>query len=133
MTTKEVAQICGVTEKTVYNNANKANVVLEHGKAKDWAEDELKMLQLVLMKNATNAGGQHTDGSVVKSTVEVVSDIDGFKYSKEDICKMCNVSYTTFDRFVALSPVTKRDFISIGSSHKKLYNDDAKLVIENNL
>ena len=36
MTTKEVAQICGVTEKTVYNNAEKANVVLEHGKAKDW-------------------------------------------------------------------------------------------------
>ena len=31
MTTKEVAQICGVTEKTVYNNANKANVVLEEG------------------------------------------------------------------------------------------------------
>ena len=70
MTTKEVAQICGVTEKTVYNNANKANVILEHGKAKDWSEDELKRLQLVLMKNASNAGGQHTDGSVVKSTVE---------------------------------------------------------------
>ena len=70
MTTKEVAQICGVTEKTVYNNANKANVVLEHGKAKDWTEDELKRLQLVLMKNASNAGGQHTDGSIVKSTVE---------------------------------------------------------------
>ena len=70
MTTKEVAQICGVTEKTVYNNANKANVVLEHGKAKDWTEDELKRLQLVLMKNASNAGGQQTEGSVVKSTVE---------------------------------------------------------------
>ena len=70
MTTKEVAQICGVTEKTVYNNANKANVILEHGKAKDWTEDELKRLQLVLMKNASNAGGQQTEGSVVKSTVE---------------------------------------------------------------
>lgn len=70
MTTKEVAKICGVTERTVYNNANKANVILEHGKAKDWTEDELKRLQLVLMKNASNAGGQHTDGSVVKSTVE---------------------------------------------------------------
>ena len=70
MTTKEVAQICGVTEKTVYNNANKANVVLENGKAKDWTEEELKRLQLVLMKNASNAGGQRTDGSIVKSTVE---------------------------------------------------------------
>ena len=67
MTTKEVAQICGVTEKTVYNNANKANVVLEHGKAKDWTEDELKRLQLVLMKNQVNQG---TQVSIVKSTVE---------------------------------------------------------------
>lgn len=47
MTTKEVAEICGVTEKTVYNNAEKANVVLEHGKAKNW-----------------------TESSVIKSTVE---------------------------------------------------------------
>ena len=70
MTTKEVAQICGVTEKTVYNNANKANVIFEHGKSKDWTEEELKRLQLVLMKNASNAGGQQTEGSVVKSTVE---------------------------------------------------------------
>lgn len=70
MTTKEVAQICGVSEKTVYNNASKANVVLEHGKAKDWTEDELKRLQLVLMRNAANAGGQQTEGSMVKSTVE---------------------------------------------------------------
>ena len=67
MTTKEVAQICGVTEKTVYNNANKANVVLEHGKAKDWTEEELKRLQLVLMKNQVNQG---TQVSIVKSTVE---------------------------------------------------------------
>ena len=67
MTTKEVAQICGVTEKTVYNNANKANVVLEHGKAKDWTEDELKRLQLVLMNNQVNQGVQV---EVVKSTVE---------------------------------------------------------------
>lgn len=70
MTTKEVAQICGVTEKTVYNNASKANVVLEHGKSHDWTEDELKRLQLVLMRNAANAGGQQTENSVVKSTVE---------------------------------------------------------------
>ena len=63
-------QICGVTEKTVYNNANKANVILEHGKSYDWTEEEVKRLQLVLMKNAPNAGGQKTYGSVVKSTVE---------------------------------------------------------------
>jgi DNA-binding transcriptional MerR regulator len=67
MTTKQVAQICGVTEKTVYNNAIKANVVLEHGKAKEWSEDELKRLQLVLMKNQVNQGVQV---ETIKSTVE---------------------------------------------------------------
>ena len=67
MTTKEVAQICGVTEKTIYNNAQKANIVMEHGKAKDWTEEELKKLQVVLMKNQINQGTQVT---MVKSTVE---------------------------------------------------------------
>lgn len=67
MTTKEVAQICGVSEKTVYNNASKANVVLEHGKAKDWTKDELKRLQFALMKNQVNQG---TQLSTIKSTVE---------------------------------------------------------------
>ena len=121
MTTKEVAQICGVKEKTVYNNANKANVILEHGKAKDWTEDELKRLQLVLMKNQVNQGTQ-TD--IVKSNLETISDIDCFKYSKEDICNICNVSAITFDRYLTLSPVIKRDFISTGSSHKKFYNEN---------
>lgn len=46
MTTKEVANICGVTDKTIYNNADKANVILEHGKSHDWTEDEVKRLQL---------------------------------------------------------------------------------------
>lgn len=70
MTTKEVANICGVTDKTIYNNADKANVILEHGKSHDWTEDEVKRLQLVLMRNATNAGGQQTDKSTIKSTLE---------------------------------------------------------------
>ena len=70
MTTKEVAGICGVTDKTIYNNADKANVILEHGKSHDWTEDEVKRLQLVLMRNATNAGGQQTDKSMIKSTLE---------------------------------------------------------------
>lgn len=56
--------------------------------------------------------------------METISDIDGFKYSKEDICRMCNVSSRTFDNFLGLKSVSNRDFISIGSSHKKLYNED---------
>ncbi len=54
MTTKEVAEICGVSDRTVSGNARKAGVVLENGKSHDWTEDEVKRLQLVLMGNAQN-------------------------------------------------------------------------------
>ena len=52
MTTKEVAQICGVTEKTVRENAKTFGKVFENGKPTEWTEEELKKVQLVLMKNA---------------------------------------------------------------------------------
>ena len=123
MTTKEVAKICGVTERTVSGNAKKACVILENGKTHDWTEEEVKRLQLVLMKNQVNQGAS-TIGNVVKSTVETISDVDGFKYSKEDICNMCNVSSKTFERFLTETSMSNRDFISIGSNHKKLYNED---------
>lgn len=71
MTTKEVAEICGVTERTVSGNAKKAGVILENGKSHSWTEEELKRLQLVLMKNQVNQGTQ-TD--IVKSSLET-----GFK------------------------------------------------------
>lgn len=122
MTTKEVAQICGVSIPTVTGNAKKVGIIFENGKAYEWTEEELKKVQVQLMKNTTARGNATTSGRVVEETVETVSDIDGFKYYKEDICNMCNVSSTTFDRFVALSSMTNRDFLSIGSSHKKLYN-----------
>ena len=67
MTTKEVAQICGVTDRTVSGNAKKAGVVLENGKSHDWTEEELKRLQLVLMGNQVKQGTQ-TD--IVKSNLE---------------------------------------------------------------
>ena len=54
MTTKEVAQICGVTEKTVRENAKTFGKVFENGKPTEWTEEELKKVQLVLMKNAQN-------------------------------------------------------------------------------
>lgn len=54
MTTKEVARICGVTEKTVRENAKTFGKVFENGKQTDWTEEELKKVQLVLMKNAQN-------------------------------------------------------------------------------
>lgn len=67
MTTKEVAQICGVTEKTVRENAKTFGKVFENGKSTEWTEDELKKVQLVLMGNQVKQGTQ-TD--IVKSNLE---------------------------------------------------------------
>lgn len=67
MTTKEVASICGTTDRTVRGNAQKAGVVLENGKSHDWTEEEVKRLQLVLMDNQVNQG---TQLETVKSNLE---------------------------------------------------------------
>ena len=75
MTTKEVAQICGVTDRTVSGNAQKAGVVLENGKSHDWTEEEVKRLQLVLMKNSVSAGGQKTEESIVKENLESTFEV----------------------------------------------------------
>ena len=45
-----------------------------------------------------------------------------YKYTKEDICGICNVGHAAFERF-APSSVGERDFISVGSSHKKMYTE----------
>ena len=70
MTTKEVAQICGVTDRTVSGNAKKAGVVLENGKTHNWTEEELKRLQLVLMANAHNNNANASE--VVKEASKTV-------------------------------------------------------------
>ena len=67
MTTKEVAEICGVTDRTVRGNAQKAGVLLENGKTHYWTDEEVKRLQLVLMNNQVTQGTQ-TD--IVKSNLE---------------------------------------------------------------
>ena len=66
MTTKEVARICGVTDRTASGNALKAGVVLENGKSHNWTEEEVKKLQLVLMGNTQNRGNASTIGNVVE-------------------------------------------------------------------
>lgn len=58
MTTKEVAGICGVSIPTITENAKKVGIVLEHGKAHEWTEEELKKVQAQLMKNQTSQGTQ---------------------------------------------------------------------------
>ena len=68
MTTRQVAQICGVSIPTVTENAKKVGIVLENGKAHDWTEEELKKLQAQLVKNTTARGNAATSGRVVEET-----------------------------------------------------------------
>ena len=41
-----------------------------------------------------------------------------FKYSKDDICKICGVSERTFRSFLAMQPLSQQDFTSIGPRNK---------------
>lgn len=95
MKTKEVADICGVTEECIRQNAKKVGIVLENGKSHEYTEDELKMIQLQLMKNSANAGGQKTEGSVVKenlqSTLELGALTIAATQSVEATQQLCNV------------------------------------------
>lgn len=68
MTTKEVAQICGVSIPTVTENAKKVGIILENGKTHEWTEEELKRVQVQLMKNTTSRGNATTLGKVVEET-----------------------------------------------------------------
>lgn len=68
MTTKEVAEICGVTEKTVRENAKTFGKVFENGKPTEWTKEELKKVQLVLMKNQISQGTE-TNGGVVENNL----------------------------------------------------------------
>ena len=91
-----------------------------------------KAFRVWLRRNAINAGGQRTEGSIIKQEIHDIVDNSGYKYSKEDICSICNVDEKTFRRFfeeVRLGTtsqpkvISEQDFISVGSSHKKLYTE----------
>lgn len=66
MTTKEVAQICGVSIPTVTENAKKVGIVFENGKAHDWTDDEVKKVQSRLMMNSFNRGNASSKAGVVE-------------------------------------------------------------------
>ena len=68
MTTKEVANICGVSIPTVTENAKTFGKVFENGKPTEWTEEEVKKLQLVLIKNVQNRGNASTKDNVVEET-----------------------------------------------------------------
>ena len=70
MRTSEVAQICGVTDECIRQNAKKVGIVLENGKVHEWTEEELKRIQIQLMKNGTNRGASETSGGIVEANLQ---------------------------------------------------------------
>ena len=86
-----------------------------------YAEPILQQFQLWLMKNQANQG---KTSQVVKQAVHNSVENNGYKYTKEEICNICNVGHAAFERF-APSSISERDFIIVGSSHKKLYTETA--------
>lgn len=130
MTTKEVAESLGCAVNTVRENAKKClpNKVFENGKPTEWTEAEVTVLLEHMKENNENQHNLSSSLTAVSTTMtpatETSPDINEFQYSKEDICNMCNVSSKTFERFLAETPVSNRDFIILGSSHKKFYNEN---------
>ena len=60
-----------------------------------------------------------------KTGTEINEAMDNdFKYSKDDICKICGVVEKTFRRYLAETSMSNRDFMIVGSSHKQFYNEN---------
>lgn len=69
MTTKEVAEICGVTDECIRQNAKVIGVELgDRWHPHDWTEDEMKKIQVMLMKNQTSQGSTSVESNVRKVT-----------------------------------------------------------------
>ena len=139
---KEICEICKTSRQTWSNFKNNSNcktsfTVKKNIKQGDknvdyYTEKVLQQFQLWLKRNAMNAGGQRTEGSIIKQEIRNIVENGEYKYSKEDICSICNVDEKTFRRFfeeirldTTVQPkiITERDFISVGSSHKKMYTE----------
>ena len=77
--------------------------------------------QLWLKKNAINAGGQRTEGSIIKQEIRSIVENSEYKYSKEDICNICNVDEKTFRRFfeeVRLDSTVQSGIITLAHNKK---------------
>lgn len=68
--TSEVAEICGVSMQSVLSAGKTLGKKIENGKRTRWTDDELGQIQLVLLKNASNAGGQKSENSIVKQNLQ---------------------------------------------------------------
>ena len=128
----DICKICGVADITfkrflasqILTDQDFISVGSSHKQF--YNENVLKQFQAWLMKNQINQGIKVEQ---VKNNIGKVSDIESFKYSKEDICNLCGVSDITFDRFIAGSPssammdMTERDYIIVGPRNKHYYNE----------
>jgi len=105
MKTKEVADICGVTEECIRQNAKKVGMEFRYGEFTnhDWTEDELKSIQLQLMKNSANEG---KGSQVVKQQNQNVLELGALTIaatqSVEATQQLCEVLMQKAQQFEAL-------------------------------
>ena len=98
-----------------------ANLVIKLGSShKAYYHPKVEQAFMLWLKR--NQANQGNSSLIVKQAVLNSVENSEYKYSKEDICGICNVGHATFERF-APSLLTERDFISVGSSHKKMYTE----------
>ena len=129
----DICKICGVSDRT-FSNFIASQILTEQDfisvgarHKKLYKENALKQFQIWLMKNQINQGIQVEQ---VKNNIGKVSDIENFKYSKDDICNLCGVIDRTFERFLAssqvsaMSPIAERDYIIVGPRNKHFYNEN---------
>lgn len=75
MTTKEVAQICGVTDECIRQNAKVMGVELgNRWHPHEWTDEEMKKLQVMLMKNHVSQGSTDSESTVRKVTQTALGD-----------------------------------------------------------
>ena len=129
----DICKICSVADITfsrfiasqILTDQDFISVGSSHKKL--YKENALKQFQAWLMKNQINQGIQVEQ---IKNNIGKVSDIENFKYSKEDICNLCGVSDRTFDYFLASSQaksdsdMIERDYIVVGPRNKHYYNEN---------
>ena len=75
MKTKEVAQICGVTDECIRQNAKVIGVELgDRWNPHEWTDEEMKKLQAMLMKNQTSQGPADNESTIRKVTQNVLGE-----------------------------------------------------------
>ena len=79
----------------------------------------VNMITAELAKHNTNQNTGVIQKQMSMEVLEIKKEelvSNEYKYTKEDICSICNCSARTFESF-APQPIAERDFISVGSSH----------------